>query len=162
MDKVENEVSVESGNMCDVDIFVQIRRSRRTCVIDCPDQPVLELTRERRTSDFGPLCPASIGGGERSRAISFLPTKVMPVLPSYAATSSSTPIAQRPPINGHRPSGDAVARTKILFLGLRRSVSSSFIALYRASSCLGPGKRPFSRFSSIIFLQNNLSILNRL
>ncbi|RDB26191.1 Ras-related GTP-binding protein C [Hypsizygus marmoreus] len=45
--------------------------------------------------------------------------------PSYAATSTSTPIAQRPPLNGHRFSGDGVARTKILLLGLRRAGKTS-------------------------------------
>ncbi|KAG6845477.1 hypothetical protein H0H87_008837 [Tephrocybe sp. NHM501043] len=49
------------------------------------------------------------------------------VPPSYAATSTSTPIAQRPPLNGHRPSSgnDGVARTKVLLLGLRRAGKTS-------------------------------------
>ncbi|KAG6862513.1 hypothetical protein C0995_000061 [Termitomyces sp. Mi166 len=49
------------------------------------------------------------------------------VLPSYAATSSSTPITQRPPLNGHSTSSssDDVARTKILLLGLRRAGKTS-------------------------------------
>lgn len=41
--------------------------------------------------------------------------------PSYAATSTSTPVAQRPKLNGHRNSTDTIPRTKILLLGLRRS-----------------------------------------
>ncbi|KAG6910836.1 hypothetical protein DXG01_007151 [Tephrocybe rancida] len=51
------------------------------------------------------------------------------VPPSYAATSTSTPIAQRPPLNGHRPSSgnDGVARTKVLLLGLRRAGKSSIL-----------------------------------
>ncbi|KAG5638484.1 hypothetical protein H0H81_012416 [Sphagnurus paluster] len=46
--------------------------------------------------------------------------------PSYAATSASGPSAQRPPLNGHRTSSvDAIARTKILLLGLRRAGKTS-------------------------------------
>ncbi|TFK33215.1 Gtr1/RagA G protein conserved region-domain-containing protein, partial [Crucibulum laeve] len=49
------------------------------------------------------------------------------VRPSYSATSTSTPIAQRPPLNGHKSSsgGDGIARTKILLLGLRRAGKTS-------------------------------------
>lgn len=44
--------------------------------------------------------------------------------PSYAATSTTTPIANRPQSNGHKiPSSDAATRTKILLLGLRRFVN---------------------------------------
>lgn len=39
---------------------------------------------------------------------------------NYSATSSSTPITQKPQLNGHKPSTDSVAHTKILLLGLRR------------------------------------------
>ncbi|KAG5646964.1 hypothetical protein DXG03_001687 [Asterophora parasitica] len=46
--------------------------------------------------------------------------------PSYAATSVSTPLASRPPLSTHRSSSsDAVARTKILLLGLRRAGKTS-------------------------------------
>ncbi|KAH0585248.1 Ras-related GTP-binding protein D [Termitomyces sp. J132] len=49
------------------------------------------------------------------------------VPPSYAATSSSIPVAQRPPLNGHGSSSstDYVVRTKILLLGLRRAGKTS-------------------------------------
>ncbi|KAG5716905.1 Ras-related GTP-binding protein D [Termitomyces sp. T112] len=49
------------------------------------------------------------------------------VPPSYAATSSSIPVAQRPPLNGHGSSSstDDVVRTKILLLGLRRAGKTS-------------------------------------
>jgi len=46
-------------------------------------------------------------------------------LPSYAATSTTTPIAQRPKLNGHRSSAGGVPRTKILLLGLRRAGKTS-------------------------------------
>jgi hypothetical protein len=50
-------------------------------------------------------------------------------LPSYAATSTTTPIAQRPKLNGHRSSTGGVPRTKILLLGLRRSVNQNVRSL---------------------------------
>ncbi|KAG6897155.1 hypothetical protein C0992_003742 [Termitomyces sp. T32_za158] len=50
----------------------------------------------------------------------------MDASPSYAATSTSTPIAQRSPSNGHgTSSSDEVPRTKILLLGLRRAGKTS-------------------------------------
>ncbi|TFK75162.1 Gtr1/RagA G protein Gtr2 [Pluteus cervinus] len=45
--------------------------------------------------------------------------------PSYASTSTSTPLAQKPHLNGHRKSLSPVARTKILLLGLRRAGKTS-------------------------------------
>ncbi|GLB40342.1 putative gtr1/RagA G protein conserved region [Lyophyllum shimeji] len=46
--------------------------------------------------------------------------------PSYAATSTTLPRTQRPPLNGHKSlSGDGVTRTKILLLGLRRAGKTS-------------------------------------
>ncbi|KAF8813346.1 hypothetical protein BYT27DRAFT_7180828 [Phlegmacium glaucopus] len=44
---------------------------------------------------------------------------------NYSATSSSTPIAKRPKLNGRRSSTGSVARTKILLLGLRRAGKTS-------------------------------------
>ncbi|KDR78844.1 hypothetical protein GALMADRAFT_244470 [Galerina marginata CBS 339.88] len=46
--------------------------------------------------------------------------------PNYSSTSSTTPLAQRPKLNGHRSSTmDAIPRTKILLLGLRRAGKTS-------------------------------------
>ncbi|KAF8656250.1 hypothetical protein AX16_002686 [Volvariella volvacea WC 439] len=45
--------------------------------------------------------------------------------PSYASTSTSTPLAHRLHLNGHRNTPNPIARTKILLLGLRRSGKTS-------------------------------------
>ncbi|KAF9532469.1 Gtr1/RagA G protein conserved region-domain-containing protein [Crepidotus variabilis] len=44
---------------------------------------------------------------------------------NYAATSTTTPLAQRPRLNVHRSNSDPVARTKILLLGMRRAGKTS-------------------------------------
>ncbi|KAG6813967.1 hypothetical protein H0H92_005222 [Tricholoma furcatifolium] len=48
-------------------------------------------------------------------------------VPPYAATSSSTPIVQRPPLNGQRPPSTAndLVRTKVLLVGMRRAGKTS-------------------------------------
>jgi len=71
----------------------------------------------------------------------------------YAATSTTTPIAQRPKLNGHRSSTDGAPRTKILLLGLRRSVNQ-YIPAPRGcyGSLLRAGK---TSIQQVLF--NNLS-----
>ena len=78
---------------------------------------------------------------------------------NYSATSSSTPLAQRPKLNGHRSPIDSI-NTKILLLGLRRHdfVSSTNYPTSYACVLTELVKHLFSKFYLTIWLQNKLSI----
>ena len=78
---------------------------------------------------------------------------------NYSATSSSTPIAQRPKLNGYRSFSDSI-QTKILLLGLRRHdlVSSTNYPTSYACVLTEPVKHLSSKFYLTIYLQNKLSI----
>jgi hypothetical protein len=74
---------------------------------------------------------------------------------NYSATSSSTPISQRPKLNGHRSLTDPIY-TKILLLGLRRHdlVSSTNHPTSYAGVLTEPVKHLSSKFYLTIYLQN--------
>ena len=78
---------------------------------------------------------------------------------NYSATSSSTPIAQRPKLNGHRSFSDN-NNTKILLLGLRRHdlVSSTNYPTSYVCALTEPVKHLSSKFYLTIYLQSKLSI----
>ncbi|KIM40025.1 hypothetical protein M413DRAFT_19697 [Hebeloma cylindrosporum] len=78
-----------------------------------------------------------------------------------AASSSSSPLAHRPRLNGHRSSSDTVERTKILLLGLRSTVIPLQIWDCPANTTVESLGVPLSQFSTIIFVIDIRDLYNQ-
>ena len=130
--------------MCETDCCGSDRRHHwsRDCLISCCKDNITALLR----------CYSSFSGKRSLLAMASASV-------NYSATSSSTPIAQRPKLNGHRSFSDTI-HTKILLLGLRRHDLVSSTNYPTSYTCVPtePVKHLSSKFYLTIYLQNKHSI----
>src|ERR1700742_2913401 len=84
---------------------------------------------------------------DRNPEVAVKPCPLQNMPQSYAATSTSSSMPQRPALNGRLSSGNEVSRTKILLLGLRRFVLFVFINSSRGSpvNLKEPERRPSNK-----------------